>query len=298
MQNETGWTDARRGCSNTRAVSSDAPVTETPKVGGGHINAGDPLLTIEPRIARALYGRGFSDVPRSAHINAGDPLLSIENRALHALTVQTSPDEEPWVSSVPPMWDPLETPPAALGAAPVKPHADFVQRAPAARARARRRWKLVPLVGAAAAAVVLGGGTAVAFLSSPSAHGSGNSAPLIAGGAVSVGVTATTGTDDLLPGTTAAAYFTLHNATTASATFDTVAAGATVVSDNTSLCGNAYVRIAPSLPDTLPTPVTVGAGDTSGTQSVPGLVALAADAPSTCQGVMFTVTLSLSGESS
>jgi len=115
---------------------------------------------------------------------------------------------------------------------------------------------------------------------------------------VTIAVTATTGTADLLPGAAGAVYFTLHNTDSSGATFDQVAPGATVVSDNTGLCASSYVSIAQTLPYTIPTAMTVSPGATSGVQSIASLVKLASNAPGMCQGVTFTVTLTLSGKSS
>ena len=166
-----------------------------------------------------------------------------------------------------------------------------------ARATARRRWRLVPLAGAAGAvAVGLGAGSAVAIIVSH--QGGSGSGRTTAGDPVDVAVAATTGNADLLPGRTGAAYFTLHNTASSSATFDMIVSGARVVSDRTDLCANGYVSIAQTLPFNLPTPVTVSPGGTSGVQSIANLVALAPNAPNACQGVTFTVTFTLSGRSS
>lgn len=158
----------------------------------------------------------------------------------------------------------------------------------------RRRWRLVPVAGAAAAlAAGLGVGGADAYFT---ATGSGTGHAMT-GSPVNVTVSATTGAADLLPGRTGAASFTLHNANPFAATFDVVATGATVVSNNTGLCATANVSIAAALPYAFSPPLTVSAGGTSGTESIPGLVKLAATAPSSCQGVTFKVTLTLTGRS-
>jgi hypothetical protein len=138
----------------------------------------------------------------------------------------------------------------------------------------------------------LGGGAAFAFFTG--GPGSGDAST---GTPVTVKATATAGPGDLLPGRAGAAYFVLHNANPFAATFGQVA-GATVVSDNTNLCPSSNVSIAQTVPYTIPTAIAVGAGATSENQSVGNLVKLAPDAPSTCQGVTFTVTLTLSGQSS
>ncbi len=138
----------------------------------------------------------------------------------------------------------------------------------------------------------LGGGAAFAYIA-----GSSASNVALTTSAVTVKAIGTTGSADLLPGRAGATYFTLHNPNSFDVTFDQVAPGATVVSDNTAVCGNNYVSIAQTLPFTIPTAVTVSPGGTSGIESIPDLVKLAPNAPSTCQGVTFTVTLTLSGQS-
>ncbi len=143
----------------------------------------------------------------------------------------------------------------------------------------------------------LGGGSAVAYIVTRATGQGSSSGVVMAGKPVSVAVAATTGPGDLLPGSTGSAYFRLKNSGSSDAVFQAIDAGATVVSSNTELCGDGYVSIARILPYTLPTPLTVRAGSTTGKQTVAGLVALAPNAPGTCQGVTFTVTFTLSGES-
>lgn len=175
------------------------------------------------------------------------------------------------------------------------PVVELAPKRQSARASARRRWRLVPVAGAAGAVVAgLGGGTAVAFITT---HGSG-STDTVTGSPVAVTIAATAGTADLLPGQGGAVTFTLHNPGTSSATLNEVLPGVSIVSDNAALCASDEVRIAPALPYTLPTPITVSPGTTSGSESIGGLVALAPGAPSTCQGVTFNVNFTLSGRSS
>ena len=158
----------------------------------------------------------------------------------------------------------------------------------------RRRWRLVPVAGAAAAlAAGLGAGGAYAYFTS-TGSGSGHAT---VGSPVSVTVSATSGAADLLPGRTGAASFTLRNTNPFAASFNVVATGATVVSNNTGLCATSNVSIAPALPYAVFPALTVSADGTSGTESIPGLVKLAANAPSSCQGVTFKVTLTLTGQS-
>ena len=158
----------------------------------------------------------------------------------------------------------------------------------------RLRWGLAPAAGAVgAAAVGLGGGVAYAFFT-----GGPGTSDAATGTPVTIKAIGATGTADLLPGRAGAVSFVLHNPNLFGATFGQVAPGATVVSDNTGLCPSSYVSIAQTLPYTMPTGVTVSPGGTSGTQSIANLVALAPNAPGSCQGVTFSVTLSVSGQSS
>ena len=153
---------------------------------------------------------------------------------------------------------------------------------------------MAPVVGAAGGlALGIGGGAAFAFVADSSASNDTSTAT-----AAAVKVVGTTGSADLLPGRAGAASFTLHNPNSFALTFDQVALGATVVSDNAELCPSDFVSIAPTLPFTLPTPVTVGPDGTSGTSPSRTWSSSPPNAPSTCQGVTFTVTFTLSGQSS
>lgn len=156
----------------------------------------------------------------------------------------------------------------------------------------RPRRVLIVLVTLAALILGLGGGTAYAYFTGT---GSGGGHATV-GTPVNVTITAVSGTADLLPGGTGAATFTLTNTNKFGASFSKVATGATVVSNNTGACPSSNVSIAQTLPYTFSPAATVAANNTS-TQSIANLVALSASAPSTCQGVTFTVTLTLSGQS-
>ncbi len=256
---------------------------------------GAAKLESEPRGAHVMKGQVLTDDPRGAHVNRMDPFCSVEHRALHAIRVESLDPRE--VTAL--------TPDAALlvhgtvdlgvsdGARGTEREARPTKRW-GTHATRKRRWGLVPVVGAAGGlAVGLGGGAAFAYVANSSAS---NDASTVS--AVTVKAIGTTGSADLLPGRAGAAYFTLHNPNSFGLTFNQVAQGATVVSDNTGLCGSDYVSIAQTLPFAIPSAVTVSPGGTSGIQTIPDLVKLAPNAPSTCQGVTFTVTLTLSGQSS
>jgi hypothetical protein len=260
----------------------------------------------EPRGAHVMKGEAPTDEPRGAHVKKGDPLLSVERRALHATAAElpvtpvfstSAREAAPLVSTAPDLVLTVQVP-TKQADRDMKRVARTTKRQGAHATASRRRWGLVPVAGATGALVVgLGGGGAFAYLDAVLGHGSG-SGQTTAGGPVTAPITATTGTADLLPGRAGAAYFTLHNIDSSGDTFDQVAPGATVVSDNTSLCPSDFVSIAQTLPYTIPTAVTVSPGGTSGIQSIANLVKLAPNAPGTCQGVTFTVTLTLSGQSS
>ena len=144
----------------------------------------------------------------------------------------------------------------------------------------------------------LGAGGAFAYLDAGPTHGSGSGETAAGGPPAAAVINATSDTTGLLPGRAGPASFTLHDDGASSGPFDQVAAGATVVSDNTALCPSSYVSIAQPLPYVLQTPIAVSPGAASGVQTIPGFVELASNAPSSCQGVTFTVTLRLSGQSS
>ena len=277
---------------------------------GAHVMGGDPLLSVEGRAVHARNGRVPSPGPVRANLTVGDISAldcASEGRPGSAITIEvlTTTDGSTSLSKAGP-----QPPVSAVSDSPVTVEAHttpsrdahatkrpaLASNGQSARATARRRWRLVPLAGAASAvAVGLGVGSAVAILVS---HGGSGSGQTTAAGPVDVSVAATTGNADLLPGRTGAAYFTLHNIASSSATFDQVVSGARVVSDSTGLCASSYVSIAQTLPYSFSPALTVSPGGTSGVQSIANLVALAPNAPSTCQGVTFTVTFTLSGRSS
>ena len=256
--------------------------SDDPLLAGLHVRADEPLAatSLEVHVTEA---DALVIVVNGAHVTASDP-LAVEVVASHATIDEAL------------VWVPVVEEPPQVEAEPARPHtspSEPVTGGHAAPAKVRRRrWRLVPVAGAAAAlAAGLGGGAAYAYFA---AKGSGTG-HATTGSPITVTVSATSGAADLLPGRTGAAYFTLHNTNHFAATFNVVSTGATVVSNNTGLCATRNVSIAPALPYALSPALTVGAGATSGTESIPGLVKLAANAPSSCQGVTFKVTLTLTG---
>ncbi len=164
---------------------------------------------------------------------------------------------------------------------------------PVSRSAARTITRRSPAILAAVTSLVfgLGGGVAYAYFTT-NGHGPGAAS---AGSPVTITVTATTGTADLVPGGSGAAYFTLTNTNSFGATFNTVALGATAVSQNTVSCPSSNITIAQTLPYAFSPPVTVNANTTSASLAILNLVKLSPTAPTGCQGVKFTVTFTLAG---
>ena len=165
---------------------------------------------------------------------------------------------------------------------------------PIVRSTTRIKRRLPAMLVAVVGLVLgLGGGAAYAYFTT-TGNGPGSAS---AGSPLTMTVTATTGTPDLLPGGDGAAYFTLTNNNSFGATFNTVAIGATVVSQDTTNCPSSNISIAQTLPYTFSPPVTVGANTNSSTLAILNLVKLSSAAPAGCQGAKFTVNFTLSGRS-
>jgi len=286
-----------------RALHAPGAVAPAPSL-GVHARKGDPLLSVEGRAMHASKGqhqRGrtpLDETPRASlalvavDTDAGAVAVAV-GTVRTVFEIGTESPASPLARVTGSLPQPFDLNLASHGD-DAGPNTTAITHT----RRARRGLRFVPAVGAAAAvAVGIGGGSAVAFVVSQATGQGTSSGVVMAGKAVSPTVTATTGPGDLLPGSTGSAYFRLENSGSSDAVFAAIAPGATIVSNNTELCGDEYVSIARTLPYTLPTPLTVRAGGTTGKQTIAGLVALAPDAPSTCQGVTFTVTFTLSGAS-
>ncbi len=311
-----GGTDAPGQMRMNRTPAATVPAVacvNAPQTAGSPDGEGEVVRLGGERGEHVMRDQVLALVPRGAHVKEDDPLLaverrglhvSVEQRALHAMKGQdlATPDLGMSPSESTPLAYAVSHSPSAVELSAATP----ARRAAHARARktrpvqqgahraASRRWGLVPAAGAAGALVVgLGGGAAFAFFSGGPATGH-----VSTGSPVTLDAVATTGPADLLPGDAGAVYFTVHNANLFGATFSQVASGATVVSDNTGLCPSVDVSIAQALPYTFSPAITVSPGSTSGSQSISDFVDLAPDAPGSCQGVTFTVTLKLSGQSS
>lgn len=151
-----------------------------------------------------------------------------------------------------------------------------------------RRKRIVAAL-ATASIVAAAGGIAVATWTA-SGSGSGQAK---ARSAVTVTVAAATGTADLYPGASGALYFTLNNTNPYPVTFTSLTPGTVTSSDPTN-CPAANVSATSASGLSLP----VGANATSPTLSVPATVSMAGAAGDGCQGVTFTVALTLSGSQS
>ena len=112
--------------------------------------------------------------------------------------------------------------------------------------------------------------------------------------AQSITVTAATATADLYPGFTAGdVFFTLTNPNPYAVTMTSMTPG-TVTSSNPGTCPASNVTVAAASGLSL----AVGANATSSTLSIVDVVSMAIAAPDGCQGVTFTVALTLSGSQS
>lgn len=106
-----------------------------------------------------------------------------------------------------------------------------------------------------------------------------------------VTVTAATGAADLYPGfTQGKVFFTITNPNSYPMTFSAMTPG-TVTSSNEAACPASNVTVIPATGLTLSGP----AASTSATQSIANVVTMAAAAPNGCQGVTFTIGLTLTG---
>ena len=138
--------------------------------------------------------------------------------------------------------------------------------------------------------VLLTAGVAVALWTA-NGSGSGNARALTA---QTVTVNATTGAADLYPGFTGGdVHFTLTNPNPYDVTFDTMTAGA-ITSSNPGACPASNVSATGATGLSLP----VGANATSAAQSIANVVSMQSTAPDGCQGVTFTIALTLTGSQS
>ena len=152
--------------------------------------------------------------------------------------------------------------------------------------------KLSPKLAAAVIGVVFTLMAGVAF-AAWTADGTG-SANARARTASAITVTAVTGTADLYPGfNDGDLSFTLTNTNPYPVTFTSMTPGA-ITSGSPTACPSSNLTVDTAGSLSLP----VGAGATSATQSIADVVNLASTAPDGCQGVTFTVAVTLTGSQS
>lgn len=148
----------------------------------------------------------------------------------------------------------------------------------------KKKKKAVIALGVAA---VVGGGAAAALWTA-TGTGPGQSKALTA---QTVVITAATATADLYPGFTAGdVFFSMNNTNPYPITFTSMTAG-TITSSNAGACPSTNVTVASATGLNL----SVGANSASSAQSIADVVTMAAAAPDGCQGVTFTINLTLSG---
>ena len=112
--------------------------------------------------------------------------------------------------------------------------------------------------------------------------------------AQTITVTAATGAADLYPGFSGGdVYFTLTNSNPYPVTFTAMTPG-TITSGNATACPAANVTVASATGLSLLVP----ANSTTSTVSIADVTTMLSTAPNGCQGVAFTVTLTLSGSQS
>ena len=143
------------------------------------------------------------------------------------------------------------------------------------------------VAGLMAGAAIATAGAAFAMWSSTGV-GSGNAKALTA---VNITVTASTGTADLYPGfTSGKVSFTSANTNPYPVTYTSMTSGTVTSSDQTNCpASNVTVANASGLSLLVPTGATAQAG------TINNVVTMAAGAPDGCQGVVFTIGLTLSG---
>ena len=149
------------------------------------------------------------------------------------------------------------------------------------------KFKLAALLGVS---VTLVGAAAYALWSSSGAGNSGAKALT----AQSITVAASSGPADLYPGFTQGdLFFTSANTNPYPVTFTSMTPGSITSSDQAN-CPAANVSVASASGLS----VVVPAGATASAGTVANVVTMAAGAPDGCQGVVFTVSLTLTGSQS
>jgi hypothetical protein len=147
--------------------------------------------------------------------------------------------------------------------------------------------KKVAVAGVGVGAVI--GGTMAYALWSANGSGSGNAKAL---SAQSITVTAATGAADLYPGFTQGdVFFTVTNTNPYPVTFTGMSTG--TITSSAPGCAASNISVA-----TPTISVTAAVGDTNVAKSIPDVVTMISGAPDGCQGVTFTIPLTLTGSQS
>jgi hypothetical protein len=150
----------------------------------------------------------------------------------------------------------------------------------------------VILAAVAITVAVAGGGVAFAIWNA-SGTGSGTGAAAVASSLTITPVFPTGAQANIYPGGPAGAvYFTVDNPNPFPVTLTSVAYG-TPFSTNTTSCPSANISVDTGAPTTLS--ISVPANTTTGTESISGVLDLAHAAPNGCQGVGFSVALTVTG---
>jgi hypothetical protein len=152
-----------------------------------------------------------------------------------------------------------------------------------------RKKKVAILAGALAALLAVG----VAFATwTATGTGSGRATAITA---QALTVTASTGTADLYPGFTQGdLYFTVTNPNPYGVDLTNFTSGAVTSSDQAN-CPASNVTVTGS--GTITPTLHVNGNTTTAQTSIPNIVTMALAAPDGCQGVQFTVALTLTGQS-
>lgn len=149
---------------------------------------------------------------------------------------------------------------------------------------------------AVAAALVMGTGVAYAFWSTSGSGtgqaGTGSAKPIL------ISTNGVTNPADLVPNGTGSVAIKLDNSVQATTGNNfmvqiTKVNTVSISSDDATNCPTANLTVNQTLPYTLPSALTVGA-NTTALASVANLVKLSANAPDTCQGKTFTISLTMS----
>ena len=156
----------------------------------------------------------------------------------------------------------------------------------------RRLWRVPLAMWIGLAMLLTTGGGAYAYFG---ATGSGAGQASVGTSVTLLVKAASPSVASLLPGGSGAVYFTVFNPDATPVTFTAVSEAGPAVSSTPTGCPATNVTISAQLPLSL-TGVSVPANRTSPTLSIATFLEMAGDAPTGCQGVTFTVPITLEGK--